>query len=159
MRGAPSFSRGLLRESCELLPVTAGPLPLGLGSFLTGGDLVLGPGTRNWYRVAAVNGKGQGPWSEPTCRPVRCADLPNADAGLASQQLGDAAGTALLDAGAVDDVDGVRGVVGIPDAFHGPRDVCAGDGHGLRLADDERALAGVGFTGLRRQRESAGEET
>ena len=28
------------------------------------------PGTRNWYRVAAVNGKGQGPWSEPTCRPV-----------------------------------------------------------------------------------------
>ena len=28
------------------------------------------PGQRFWYRVAGVNGKGQGPWSEPACRPV-----------------------------------------------------------------------------------------
>ena len=28
------------------------------------------PGTRHWYRVAGVNGKGQGPWSQPVCRPV-----------------------------------------------------------------------------------------
>ena len=27
-------------------------------------------GKRYWYRVCAVNGKGQGPWSEPACRPV-----------------------------------------------------------------------------------------
>ena len=27
-------------------------------------------GKRYWYRVAGVNGKGQGPWSEPACRPV-----------------------------------------------------------------------------------------
>lgn len=28
------------------------------------------PGKRFWYRVAGVNAKGQGPWSEPSCRPV-----------------------------------------------------------------------------------------
>ena len=28
------------------------------------------PGTPYWYRVAGVNGKGQGPWSQPVCRPV-----------------------------------------------------------------------------------------
>jgi hypothetical protein len=28
------------------------------------------PGTRAWYRVAGVNAKGQGDWSEPTPRPV-----------------------------------------------------------------------------------------
>lgn len=28
------------------------------------------PGTRAWYRMAGVNGRGQGPWSEPTPRPV-----------------------------------------------------------------------------------------
>ena len=27
-------------------------------------------GKRHWYRVSAVNGKGQGPWSEPASRPV-----------------------------------------------------------------------------------------
>ena len=27
-------------------------------------------GKRYWYRIAAVNAKGQGPWSEPACRPV-----------------------------------------------------------------------------------------
>lgn len=27
-------------------------------------------GKRYWYRVAGVNAKGQGPWSEPACRPV-----------------------------------------------------------------------------------------
>ena len=27
-------------------------------------------GKRHWYRVSAVNGRGQGPWSEPACRPV-----------------------------------------------------------------------------------------
>ena len=27
-------------------------------------------GRRFWYRVAGVNAKGQGPWSEPACRPV-----------------------------------------------------------------------------------------
>lgn len=28
------------------------------------------PGQCCWYRVAGVNGKGQGPWSAPVCRPV-----------------------------------------------------------------------------------------
>ena len=28
------------------------------------------PGTRAWYRMAGVNAKGKGPWSEPTPRPV-----------------------------------------------------------------------------------------
>ena len=28
------------------------------------------PGRRCWYRVAAVNRSGQGPWSEPALRPV-----------------------------------------------------------------------------------------
>ena len=28
------------------------------------------PGTPCWYRVAGVNGNGQGPWSAPVCRPV-----------------------------------------------------------------------------------------
>jgi hypothetical protein len=28
------------------------------------------PGTEMWYRVAGVDGDGQGPWSAPTCRPV-----------------------------------------------------------------------------------------
>lgn len=28
------------------------------------------PGQRCWYRVAGVNGKGQGTWSAPVCRPV-----------------------------------------------------------------------------------------
>ena len=28
------------------------------------------PGQRSWYRVAGVNAKGQGPWSEPASRPV-----------------------------------------------------------------------------------------
>ncbi len=28
------------------------------------------PGKRYWYRISAVNTKGQGPWSEPVCRPV-----------------------------------------------------------------------------------------
>ena len=28
------------------------------------------PGRNCWYRVAGVNGKGQGPWSAPGCRPV-----------------------------------------------------------------------------------------
>ena len=28
------------------------------------------PGQRYWYRVAGVNARGQGPWSEPACRPV-----------------------------------------------------------------------------------------
>ena len=27
-------------------------------------------GKRHWYRVSAVNSRGQGPWSEPACRPV-----------------------------------------------------------------------------------------
>ena len=27
-------------------------------------------GKRHWYRVSAVNARGQGPWSEPACRPV-----------------------------------------------------------------------------------------
>ena len=28
------------------------------------------PGKKSWFRVSGVNGKGQGPWSEPTSRPV-----------------------------------------------------------------------------------------
>ena len=28
------------------------------------------PGTEMWYRVAAADSDGQGPWSAPTCRPV-----------------------------------------------------------------------------------------
>ncbi len=28
------------------------------------------PGTRVWYRMAGVNGRGRGPWSEPVARPV-----------------------------------------------------------------------------------------
>ena len=28
------------------------------------------PGKRCWFRIAAVNSTGQGPWSMPTCRPV-----------------------------------------------------------------------------------------
>ena len=28
------------------------------------------PGSRAWYRMAGVNGRGKGPWSEPAARPV-----------------------------------------------------------------------------------------
>ncbi len=28
------------------------------------------PGKKSWFRVAGVNGQGQGPWSDPVARPV-----------------------------------------------------------------------------------------
>lgn len=59
-----------------VVQISADPIATGSWAFAATGTAAriqvngADAGKRHWYRVPAVNARGQGPWSEPACRPV-----------------------------------------------------------------------------------------